>query len=119
VLVDPPFEEPGEFTRLADGLAAAHQRWPTGVYLLWYPVKDTRAVETFSRKIARSGIPKVFRIEFAVGPPGPDRPLAACGMLAVNPPWPLEGEMRTVLPVLARVLGRDGPGRYRIDWLAP
>src|SRR5262249_42078552 len=29
VLIDPPFEDPGEFTRLADGLAHAHRKWST------------------------------------------------------------------------------------------
>src|SRR5690606_22456359 len=29
VLVDPPFEEEGEWERLADGLARAHRKWAT------------------------------------------------------------------------------------------
>ncbi len=40
VLVDPAFEEPDEFVRLAAGFEEAHRRWPTGIYLLWYPVKN-------------------------------------------------------------------------------
>ena len=42
VLVDPPFEEDGDFFRLARGLAAAHRKWATGIYALWYPIKDPR-----------------------------------------------------------------------------
>jgi 23S rRNA (adenine2030-N6)-methyltransferase len=34
VLVDPPFEEERDFTRLAQGLAAAHRKWATGIYML-------------------------------------------------------------------------------------
>ncbi len=45
VLVDPPYEEPDEFSRLLDGFANAHRRWPTGIYALWYPVKDLDAVD--------------------------------------------------------------------------
>ena len=30
VLIDPPFEQPGEFARLAAGLAVAHRKWATG-----------------------------------------------------------------------------------------
>ena len=40
VLIDPPFEQPDEFARLATGLDGAHRKWPTGIYLLWYPIKD-------------------------------------------------------------------------------
>jgi 23S rRNA (adenine2030-N6)-methyltransferase len=40
-------------------------------------------------------------------------------MIVVNPPWTLEKELRVILPVLAGRLGRDAPGHYRLDWLAP
>ena len=50
VLIDPPFEQPGEFARLVQGLAAAHRKWPTGIYLLWYPIKDQAEVAAFARK---------------------------------------------------------------------
>ena len=49
VLVDPPFEEPNEFERLLDGLTEAHRRFATGVYLLWYAIKDPREAENFAR----------------------------------------------------------------------
>ena len=56
VLIDPPFEQPDEFARLAERLAAAHRKWPTGTYLLWYPIKDDAEVAGFARVLARSGI---------------------------------------------------------------
>ena len=34
VLVDPPFEQTDDFSRLSNELAAAHRKWPTGIYLL-------------------------------------------------------------------------------------
>jgi 23S rRNA (adenine2030-N6)-methyltransferase len=39
VLIDPPFESRDEFARLANGFSAAHAKWPTGIFLLWYPGK--------------------------------------------------------------------------------
>src|SRR5215470_10952369 len=39
VLVDPPFEDEGDFARLVRGLEAAHRKWAGGSYLLWYPIK--------------------------------------------------------------------------------
>src|ERR1700738_2349664 len=38
VLIDPPYEAKDEFERIAAGLAEAFAKWPTGSYLLWYPV---------------------------------------------------------------------------------
>jgi 23S rRNA (adenine2030-N6)-methyltransferase len=38
-------------------------------------------------------------------------------MIVVNPPWTLENELSTLLPALAGLLGRDGAGHFRLDWL--
>ncbi|BBF91716.1 23S rRNA (adenine(2030)-N(6))-methyltransferase RlmJ [Blastochloris tepida] len=122
VLVDPPFEEPGEFERLRHGLAKAHARWPTGTYLLWYPLKDVAAAEAFGSQLAHAGIPDILRAELRVGPIRADGPLNGCGMVVVNPPWTLEADLKALLPALAERLGQDqlghGGGRFRLDRLA-
>ena len=53
VLIDPPFEQGDEHARLAHALAGAHRKWPTGIYALWYPIKDTRETESFARRAAK------------------------------------------------------------------
>ena len=40
VLIDPSFEQKDEFETLADGFAEAYAKWPTGSFLIWYPVKS-------------------------------------------------------------------------------
>src|SRR6201999_3887642 len=52
VLIDPPFEQKDEFERLADGFALAFAKWPTGSYLLWYPVKSRRATDGLAPHVA-------------------------------------------------------------------
>ena len=52
VLIDPSFEQKDEFERLADGFAQAFAKWPTGSYLLWYPVKSRRATDSLARHVA-------------------------------------------------------------------
>jgi len=39
VILDPPYEQPDDFARLSAGLTAALRKWPTGIYLAWYPIK--------------------------------------------------------------------------------
>jgi 23S rRNA (adenine2030-N6)-methyltransferase len=119
VLIDPPFEEPREFERLRDGLVEGHRRWSSGIFLLWYPIKNEHEAGLFERRTAKLEIPKILRIEFAIDKPQVDGALRACGMMMVNPPWTLEKELKVILPALAQRLGRDGAGRYRLDWLAP
>lgn len=115
VLVDPPYEQPDEFTRLAEALANAHRKWPTGIYLVWYPIKDDRA-QSFTRGMVRSGIPRILLAELELGSGDPAR-LGGSGLLIVNPPWTLEGELKTLLPALAAVLSGDAR-RARTAWLA-
>ena len=55
VLVDPPFEEAADFVRLAGALAAAHRKWPTGIYMLWYPIKERAAPDALARRLQRLG----------------------------------------------------------------
>src|SRR5580693_4279259 len=103
VLIDPPFEAKDEFERLADGFAQAFAKWPTGSYLLWYPVKSRRATDTLARRVAAvtaaSRPPgKVLRLEFSVAPQAAGERLASCGLLIVNPPWTLMGELKAILP---------------------
>ena len=116
VLVDPPFEQPDEFERLVDALAGAHRKWPTGIYLVWYPLKDARATERFARGLARLGVPRILRAELAVSRPRATERLGGTGLILVNPPWRLEGELGVLLPALAAVLAAGGP--VRLDWLA-
>ena len=118
VLIDPPFEQPDEFARLGQRLAAAHRKWPTGIYLVWYPIKDLAEVAAFTRGLARLGIAKMLRVELVLPTAGPDTGLRGSGLIAVNPPWTLHDELKLVLPVLAEVLSRGAPGAVTLDWLA-
>ena len=106
VLVDPPFEAEGEFDRLIGGLAVAHKKWATGITMLWYPVKDRRATESFTRELAALGIAKILRAELFVAHPAASSSLAGCGLLIVNPPWPLRQQLSALLPYLSNALRR-------------
>ncbi len=117
VLVDPPFEEKGEFERLVDGLLKAHRKFPGGVYALWYPLKDTRAVHDFTSALRDCGIPKILRTEVSVRPASNPPKLHGSGMIIVNPPFTLEAELRILLPALALLLGDPGLGRHKLEWL--
>jgi len=116
VLVDPPFEEPGEFARLVEGVAKAHKKWATGLYALWYPIKDPREINAFVADLKATGIPKMLRAELTIGPPVAGT-LYGSGLILINPPFTLEGELQSILPALARVLG-DGRGGHRMDRLS-
>jgi 23S rRNA (adenine2030-N6)-methyltransferase len=117
VLIDPPFEQPDEFDRIADGLSKVHRKWPTGIYLIWYPIKDVNAAEAFTRRLARLGIARVLRAELTL-PTREDNRLRASGLTIINPPWKLEAELAILLPALAAALSGKDAGRTQLSWLA-
>ena len=117
VLIDPPFEDTSEFARLAHGLEAAQRKWAPGSYLLWYPIKEREGPDALARRLRRSGTTKILRVEFSLAAPREAGRLAACGLIVVNPPWTLAGELEILLPELAAILG-GGSGGHRVDWLA-
>jgi 23S rRNA (adenine2030-N6)-methyltransferase len=124
VLIDPPFEAKDEFERLAEGFAEAFAKWPTGSYLLWYPVKSRRATDTLARHVAEVAgaarpAGKCLRLEFSVAPQVPGEGLVSAGLLIVNPPWTLAGELRQILPELEKPLGLGGAGRFRLETPKP
>ncbi len=118
VLIDPPFEDAGDFPRLAQGLEAAHRKWAGGTYLLWYPIKERGAPDALAQRLRRSGMAKLLRVEFSLPLPRGSTRLGACGLIVVNPPWTLAGELEILLPELARILAGAGSGAHRVDWLA-
>ena len=114
VLVDPPYEARDEFVRLAKSFAGAFAKWSTGVYALWYPVKDARDAEGLWKAVRASGAKSALRLELAIAPMGDG--LARTGLVVVNPPFVLQDEARILLPALVRLLERaPGAGAHLIE----
>ncbi|HEY1723219.1 MAG TPA: 23S rRNA (adenine(2030)-N(6))-methyltransferase RlmJ [Magnetospirillaceae bacterium] len=107
VLIDPPFEQPDEFRRLSHALPEAVQRFRTGVFAIWYPIKAVAPVEQFRAEIARLGRP-ALAAEFYRYPPDNAERLNGMGLAIVNPPWKLDETLERLLPVLAKALGATG-----------
>ncbi len=118
VLVDPPFEERDEFARLTEAFIAAHRRWPTGIYALWYPVKDLTAVDRLRLALAGSGIRRLLRAELTVRDRDSDGQFNGTGLVICNPPWQFAETLEALLAGLVPLLAQ-GPGAGRtIDEIA-
>jgi 23S rRNA (adenine2030-N6)-methyltransferase len=117
VLVDPPFEAPGELVRMTDGLAEALVRFPQGHYLLWYPIKDLKPVQRFQRVIgdlaAAARVETTLAIDLHLRPPRHPDLLNGCGVVLVNAPYDPQAAlpplMRRTAALLAGAGGPDTP----------
>ena len=124
ILIDPPFEDRGEFDTLARALGEATRRFATGTFLLWYPVKDPSVSGAFLERLAAGGPPKTLALELHVMATDPAR-MTGSGMIVVNPPFSLTGvgadgksTIRSLLDWLAITLSQGPGARAREEWLS-
>jgi 23S rRNA (adenine2030-N6)-methyltransferase len=117
VLIDPSYEIKSDYHLVTESLIQMHKRFATGTYALWYPVVERSRTQRVERTIKTSGIKNVQLFELGIRTDTHEHGMTASGMIVVNPPWTLAGEMQQILPWLADVLGIEGAGLFRIEIL--
>lgn len=117
VLVDPPYEETGEFERLVLGFKEAYRRWAQGIFALWYPIKDAGPIRIFHEAMIATGARRILVVELMLRPATDPACLNGAGLLLVNPPFTLADDLRRLVPYLAGTLGDEGQGAARIEQL--
>lgn len=113
VLIDPPFEKSDEFEQLTAALTGAWRKWPGGVYLAWYPLKDRAAAERLHAAIRAAGVKDASFYELYVRAPEAAAGMAGSGLVAINAAFALDGPMRAALPVLVQRLAQGAGARWR------
>lgn len=117
VLIDPPFEQSGEFTRLAQAMRDAHKRFFPGTVMIWYPVKDERAISAFEAEAARTEVNSLLSVVLRVRE-GNERPgLTGSGLVISNPPFTLASALEVLLPFLVATLGQGHGACAHVAWL--
>lgn len=127
VLIDPPFESKAEFADILRGLGDMLRRMPSTVCAVWYPITERARVDDFYRGYLGlpavvkldGGLPPTLYTELAIAGDGSQLRMKGCGLLIVNPPWQIEGEIRAVLPALAKLLQVDPGADTHTGWLVP
>jgi 23S rRNA (adenine2030-N6)-methyltransferase len=118
VLIDPPYEaQEAEYKTIEQALKTALQRWPTGIYAVWYPIKLRSQVQPFLRGLQRIGARRVLRVELLVHPDDSPLRLNGSGMAILNAPWNLDDVLREPLRALGDLLAQDKPAETRLDWI--
>jgi 23S rRNA (adenine2030-N6)-methyltransferase len=112
ILIDPPFERTDEFATLAATLTAAWKKFPSGVFVVWYPIKHRAPVRAFFESLKHSPIRDVIALEFLRRPDTNPNALNGCGLLVINPPFGLEAEAAPILAACAAALGEPGCGAW-------
>jgi 23S rRNA (adenine2030-N6)-methyltransferase len=108
ILIDPAFEVNNEFDLVVQGLDQALRRFATGVYAVWFPIKERQSIAVLYDDCRRAGLDRMLAVELLVYPDMAPERLNGCGMLIINPPWKIDEDIAEVLPVLQQCLEREG-----------
>ncbi len=108
VLVDPPYEKPDEFDSVLKAIVAGYEKFKTGVFVVWYPVKSKAPARAFVEGVQASRLRDVVGAEFLLRAPSDPARLNGCGVMVVNPPFGFEDAALPLLRAFVEVLGEAG-----------
>ena len=115
VLIDPPYEQIDEFTHIINALSIALKRWSSGIYAIWYPIKEKAALSPFYRSLKKLSN-NVLLVEVNIYPEISHH-LTGCGLAIINPPWEFDQLMINSVPWLWKSLAHQSQGNYRVEYL--
>jgi 23S rRNA (adenine2030-N6)-methyltransferase len=112
ILIDPPYEDPDEFNRIARTLPIALKRFETGIYAIWYPIKEKIQLERFYRTLSAAISQPIMIVELTIYPDIANH-LNGSGLAIINPPWQFETAMHDILPWIWKALTINNQGAFR------
>jgi 23S rRNA (adenine2030-N6)-methyltransferase len=120
VLIDPAYEDVNEMERMAQTFRDAYRRFATGTYVLWYPLKLASRIDALAGELKTFGPIKLLSlgIDAGVGVGTSADRLSAAGLLVINPPFGLDGEMRDASTEILPLLRRGPSANIWVEWLA-
>jgi 23S rRNA (adenine2030-N6)-methyltransferase len=90
IFIDPPYEDPIEFDHIIEAIKKGIKKFSTGVYAIWYPVKDKARVNTFIAKMQRKISVPQLNLMCCPWKSDVAQRLSGSGMLVINPPWKID-----------------------------
>ena len=103
-LIDPPFEQKDEFARLMRAVPEWKERFATGVYVIWYPIKAGFPLDELYAAIHDSGFHRAWCVEVLRQPLSVPDTLNGCGVIVLNTPYPVAETAAEWIPPLRQTL---------------
>lgn len=94
ILIDPPFEEKDEESKVLDALFLISQKFPTAVTLIWYPIKEWVRVQFLLKNLSQMRLEKCVNITHSFYP-ADNTSFSGNGLIMLNPPFGLYDALKT------------------------
>ena len=119
VLIDPPYESLDELKQMLQAFAEAYRRWPSGIYLMWYPIRSASQRSMVHARFEALRIPKMLLADLAIHPDDAGVGLAGSGLMMVNPPYGADEYLAEAYTAIHRAIAAPGAGYVEVARLTP
>lgn len=119
ILIDPPYEGAEELKSVLKALADAYRRWPTGIYLVWYPILSTAQRRMVHARFEALRLPKMLAADLAIAADDAAVGLVGSGLIVLNPPFGLDSYLAAAYAAIQAVLAPAGAGYAELARLTP
>jgi 23S rRNA (adenine2030-N6)-methyltransferase len=119
VLIDPPYESLDELKLMLQAFTEAYRRWPSGIFLMWYPIRSAVQRGMVHARFEALRIPKMLFADLAVHPDDAGVGLAGSGLMIVNPPYGADEHLRQAYAVIHQGIAAAGAGYVEVARLTP
>ena len=99
--------------------AEAYRRWPSGMYLMWYPIRSAAQRSMVHARFEALRIPKMLFADLAIHPDDAGLGLAGSGLMIVNPPFGADEHLSQVYAAIHRGIATAGAGYVEVGRLTP
>jgi 23S rRNA (adenine2030-N6)-methyltransferase len=114
VLIDPPYESLDELKLMLQAFAEAYRRWPSGIFLMWYPIRSASQRSMVHARFELLGIPKMLFADLAVHPDDAGVGLAGSGLIIVNPPYGADEYLAGAYDAIHQGIAAPGTGYVEV-----
>jgi 23S rRNA (adenine2030-N6)-methyltransferase len=97
----------------------AYRRWPSGIFLMWYPIRSAAQRSMVHARFEAVGVPKMLFADLAIHPDDAGVGLAGSGMMIVNPPYGTDEYLSGAYAAIHRGIATPGAGYVEVARLTP
>jgi 23S rRNA (adenine2030-N6)-methyltransferase len=119
VLIDPPYESLDELKLMLQAFSDAYRRWPSGTYLMWYPIRSATQRSMVHARFEALRIPKMLFADLAIHPDDAGVGLAGSGLMIVNPPFGADQYLTDAYAAIHTGIAAPGAGYVEVARLTP
>ena len=114
VLIDPPYESLDELKLMLQAFGEAYRRWPSGIFLMWYPIRSASQRSMVHARFESLGVPKMLFADLAIHPDDAGVGLAGSGLMIVNPPYGTDEYLTSAYGAIHQGIAAPGAGYVEV-----